>query len=330
MVSLRVGVLCGGFGAERDVSFRTADFVASALRTHKHDAQPICVDRDLDRSLREFEPAIAFIALHARLGNEGSVQGVLETLRIPYTGPSVMGCALAGSKPSMKAVLRQHNLPVPPHYLVRTEELSGVARRHGAFGLPVVVKPATAGLSLGVTVVYDVADLEGACYEALRLSEVCLVERYVSGHEVVVALLDGAAVGASAVEVDSASEIWSFAAKAGAQTQEAHVPRLGSEKLAGILRLAERSVDALGLDGTTLCQVIAGSEDVVLGVTSLPPLAPDSALVRTLEQRGLLGPALVMRTLGTARLHGHGARIDRRLLTLPYDGRERRAGLEPH
>lgn len=324
----RVGVLCGGFGAERDVSFRTADFVVETLRRDGCDAQPLYADRDLDRSLRQIEPEAAFVALHGRSGEEGSVQGLLESLRLPYTGPLLGACALAGCKPVAKAVLRQHNIPVAPHYLVGPDDLAAVDERHGAFGLPAVVKPATGGLSLGVSVVSDAADLEAACFGALRLSEAAIVERFVAGREIAVALLGGRALGA--IEVEPRGEFWDFRAKAGARAAEYRAPRLGIERMAGLRRLAERSAAALRLHGAALCSIMAGVDDVVIGVTALPPIAPDAPLALAAAEAGLSAADLVLSLLRDARLGGHAARSDRRQQSAPAPCRERRSGVEPH
>ncbi|MEK6609239.1 MAG: D-alanine--D-alanine ligase [Myxococcota bacterium] len=328
---MRIAIVCGGLGAERDVSFRTADAILHVLRAFDHDALLLLADRDIDRALRKAAPDAAFVALHGRSGEDGSVQGLLEAMAIPYTGPGVLACALAGSKPSAKAVLRQHNLPVAPHYVVGPEGLANLARRHGAFGLPVVVKPATGGLSLGVSIVQDIADLEAACAEALRLADAALVERRVGGREVVIALLDGRPLGAIDVS-PSRGGLWDFRAKfgGGARATDHRPARLGAERMAGLHRLAERAAVALDLVGPALVGLIAGDEDIVVGANPLPPLWPGSPFARIAADAGLAFDHLVARLVGAARLRSCASRGERRVHREIFAGDERRAGTDPH
>src|SRR4051812_35125673 len=106
----RVGVLSGGEAGEREVSARTGEAVLAALLDRGFDAVPVWVDRDLDLALRQERIETAFVALHGR-GADGAVQGLLETLGVPYTGPSLATAALAADKLKSKELLRLHNLP---------------------------------------------------------------------------------------------------------------------------------------------------------------------------------------------------------------------------
>src|SRR5215831_1704385 len=133
MRTKRIGVLCGGLSAERDVSLRTGAAICAALADRGYDAVRIYVDRDLDLALRQTRVDVAFIALHGRYGEDGCVQGLLELLGIPYTGSGVLSSALAMDKLKAKELFRLHNLPTPSYYVHRRGE-GTVAEQQGSFG----------------------------------------------------------------------------------------------------------------------------------------------------------------------------------------------------
>ena len=164
----------------------------AALVERGYDAVKVFVDSDLDLVLRAERVDLAFLALHGRYGEDGCVQGLLELFGIPYTGSSVLSSALAMDKLKAKELFRLHNLSTPPYYVhVRGEGAPG--EQHGSFGFPSVVKPRAEGSSLGVRRVDEVDELEVAVEEALRFDDHVLVERFVDGTEVHVAVLGGRA-----------------------------------------------------------------------------------------------------------------------------------------
>src|SRR5687767_15990286 len=142
----KIGVLCGGLSAEREISLRTGEAICGTLVERGFDASRIYVDRDLDLVLRQTRIDVAFIALHGRYGEDGCVQGLLELLGIPYTGSGVLASALAMHKVKAKELFRMHNLPTPAYYVADADDVDPVGR-HGDFGFPCVVKPAREGSS---------------------------------------------------------------------------------------------------------------------------------------------------------------------------------------
>src|SRR5688500_11349131 len=147
MQSRRIGILMGGLSSEREVSLRTGEAVLSALQQRGHDAVPIYVDRDVDVALRQERIEVAFIALHGRGGEDGCIQGLLETMGIPYTGSDVLASALAMHKARCKELFRLNNLPTPAYYTLTPEDEDPIAA-HGDFGYPCVVKPVREGSSV--------------------------------------------------------------------------------------------------------------------------------------------------------------------------------------
>ena len=150
MKNRTIGVLMGGLSSEREVSLRSGEAALAALRGRGYRALPIYVDRDLDLVLRQTRIDVAFIALHGRYGEDGCVQGLLETMGIPYTGSDVLASALAMHKVKSKELFRLHNLPTPAYYVADADDADHLGR-HGDFGFPCVVKPAREGSSVGVS-----------------------------------------------------------------------------------------------------------------------------------------------------------------------------------
>src|SRR5262249_40285377 len=136
MRTKRIGVLCGGLSAEREVSLRTGEAICATLVDRGYDAVRIYVDRDLDLALRQTRIDVAFLALHGRYGEDGCVQGLLELLGIPYTGSGVMASAVAMNKVKAKELFRLHGLPTPPYYVVSAR--AATSQAHGPFPFPPV------------------------------------------------------------------------------------------------------------------------------------------------------------------------------------------------
>ncbi len=333
----RVGVLMGGLSSERDLSLLSGEAVCDALLRAGHDAVRIFVDADLDVALRAERIEVAFLALHGRFGEDGCVQGLLELLGIPYTGSSLLGAALASDKVKAKELLRLHNLPTPSAYVHRVGE--GSARdQHGNFGFPVVVKPRAEGSSLGVSHCANLEELDAAIDEAARFDDHVLVERYVRGCEVHVAVLGGRALGLC--EIESEGEIFDFAARRGrAAFSVFSPPRLSAERQRGILALAERAARALDCEGLVEVDVIVSDQgnEQILEVDALPALRPDSMVGTIARARGLGFGALCERVLDEGRLHAparrRGTLCDRRRplsIGTAEGGVERRDAAGPH
>ncbi|KAB2883677.1 MAG: D-alanine--D-alanine ligase, partial [Kofleriaceae bacterium] len=282
MKHTKIGVLMGGMSSEREVSLRSGEAVLAALRERGYRAEPIYVDRELDLVLRQTSIDVAFIALHGRYGEDGCVQGLLETMGIPYTGSDVLASALAMHKVKAKELFRLHNLPTPAYYvaspddaLVQRTPFAGARPepedwedpivRHGDFGYPCVVKPAREGSSVGVTIVNGESELVAALEAAGCFDGDVLVERYVAGREVSVAVLGDRALGA--VEIAPKSGFYDYGAKYTRGGSEYFIPpRLSPERSRGVLTQAVRAHLALGCRGATRVDMIvadAGNEFVL-------------------------------------------------------------------
>ncbi len=306
-IGTRIGVLLGGLSSERELSLRTGEAVHAALKARGHDAVRVFVDRDLDLALRAERIDVAFLALHGRYGEDGCVQGLLELRGIPYTGSSVLGSALAMDKVKAKELFRLHNLPTPPYYVHRSGA-GAPSEQHGSFGWPVVVKPRAQGSSLGVRRADDADELDAALDDALRFDDDVLVERFVGGVEVHVAVLRGRTLGS--VEI-ARERPYDFARRDASWFVP---PRLAAERLRGVHAIAERAARALECDGLVEVDVIVSARDneYVIEVDTLPALDAHGLAPHVARAAGVDFGALCEAMLDEARLHAGGRAAARR------------------
>jgi D-alanine-D-alanine ligase len=233
------------------------------------------------------------------------------------------------NKVKAKELFRLHNLPTPPYYVLAGGR-EPVADGHGAFGFPAVVKPGCEGSSVGISIVRDVAELEAACDAAFRFDDEVLVERYVGGKEISVAVLNDRALGA--IEIVPSQPFYDYGAKYTAGRSEYHMPaRLSPERYRGVLTQALAAHRALGCSGATRIDMIVSERgnEYLLEVNTIPGMTATSLLPKIAGHAGLDFGALLEEILGAARLHAQptGAR-ERRVAQLPFSGPERRAGAD--
>jgi D-alanine-D-alanine ligase len=186
---LRVAVLMGGRSAEREVSLNTGTQVASALATRGHDV--LAIDSARAGFIGEIEASgadVVFICLHGRLGEDGTVQGMLELLDTPYTGSGVLASAMAMDKVVSKATYVAHGIATPACVLLRRDTPADEDAL-AALGARTVVKPACEGSAIGVHIVHDPSELPDAIVEAFTHDDRVLVEKFVEGTEVTVGVL---------------------------------------------------------------------------------------------------------------------------------------------
>jgi D-alanine-D-alanine ligase len=329
----KIGVLCGGLSAEREVSLKTGEAICAALVDRGHDATRVFVDRDLDLALRQERIDVAFLALHGRWGEDGCVQGLLEMLGIPYTGSDVLASALAMNKMKAKEIFRLHNLPTPPYYVLDRPGLDpdgtaeSVRETHGAFGYPAVVKPCGEGSSVGVTIARDPEELDHAVEACQAFDDQVLVERFIEGKEVSVAILNDRALGA--VEIAPRAGFYDYGAKYTPGRTDYHLPaRLSPERYRGVLTQALLAHRALGCSGVSRVDMIVSDRgnEYVLEVNTIPGMTPTSLLPKIAHHAGLSFGDLIEEILGGARLWASGkGRSERRVAQAPFVGADRRA-----
>lgn len=303
----RIGVLMGGWSAERDVSLRTGEGVATALEARGRRVARLVWDQDgpgVDELVRDAGVDVVFLALHGRGGEDGCVQGMLELLGVPYTGSGVLASALAMDKLKAKELFRLHNVPTPPYYVATRADLDELEEVHGSFGFPVIVKPRREGSSVGLAKASTMAELAQAIDRALGHDDHVLVERFVRATEVHVGILAGRVLGA--IEVVPANGIYDYDAKyTPGRTEYVTPPRIAATRLRGVMNLAERAARALGCTGACRVDLLVteGENEYVLEVNTLPGMTPTSLLPKIAAAAGIDYGALCEAILDAARLH---------------------------
>jgi len=305
-----VAVLSGGMSLERDVSLRSGTRVTTALAEQGYEVERIDVDARLVPTLERGAFDVAFLALHGAAGEDGTIQSVLELLRLPFTGSDVLASSLAWNKPIAQGLYARAGVAVPERITLSQlafRELGASAvvdRIASRLGVPLVVKPVTGGSSLGLSVVTDAAELPGAIVGALSYADAVLVERFIVGTEVAVSVLDGRAL--PPVEISPKDGRYDFAARYTAGATEFHAPaRLDADVVAACERTALLAGAAIGSRHLWRADMIVDASgtpwlleiDTCPGKTetSLAPLAAEAAgiafpdLCRTLVELAASG-----------------------------------------
>ena len=202
-----VAVLMGGWSSEREVSLVTGQAVCAALEEVGYRVTPIDVGPDIFDVLTELEPDVAFNALHGRFGEDGCIQGMLEVLKIPYTHSGVLASALAMDKPRARQMFASVSIPCPEGRVVhRDEVLEGKV-----FEPPYVLKPTNEGSSVGVRLVFEGDNTSPLDEASWAYGEYLLMERYIPGREIQVAVMDDKALGA--IEIRPKKRFYDYEAK---------------------------------------------------------------------------------------------------------------------
>jgi D-alanine-D-alanine ligase len=210
LANKKIAVLMGGLSAEREVSLASGAAVLDALKDAGYKATPVVYDGPgLVRKLYEIKPDLVFLALHGKFGEDGTVQGLLETMGLPYTGAGVTGSAIAMDKAITKKLLKYHNIPTAEFVTLLQD--SADASIVGCIGYPVVVKPATQGSTIGMSFVYSEDELAPALKLAFSHDMEAVVEKYIEGREVTAGILGGNAL--PLVEIVPKSGVYDYDAK---------------------------------------------------------------------------------------------------------------------
>jgi D-alanine-D-alanine ligase len=304
----RVALLEGGRSLERQVSLKSGARVKDALDRLGHDVMAVDVGEDLIERLRAARPDVAFVALHGRDGEDGTVQELLELLNIPYTGSRVSACIRAADKALTKHILRDAGIPTPDFYAFNETAFRelGAARAlpeiEQRLEFPIVVKPASQGSALGIKFARAPADVPGALVAAFSYDRKVVLERYVAGRDLAVSVLDGEALPVvEAVPQDD--DFYDFEARyeigRTAFLCPAELRPAVAERVAEVALATWR---ALGLSGFGRIDLMLAGDDTpyVLEANPIPGLTETSLLPQAAEAAGVPFDALIERALALA------------------------------
>ncbi|MGA2006167.1 MAG: D-alanine--D-alanine ligase [Solirubrobacteraceae bacterium] len=308
----RVAVLKGGRSLERQVSLASGARVEDALARLGHDVVAIDVGPDLVTQLREARPQVAFVALHGRGGEDGTVQELLEVLGIPYSGSGVHACVRCADKMLAKHALRDGGLPTPDwvvlgqigfHELGMAEALADIGQR---LGFPLVVKPVSQGSSLGVKFAASQEELPAALIAALSYGPRVLLERYIEGRELAVSLLAAGDEPAQALPIVEAvprdRQFYDFAARYEIGRTDFVCPAVLDHALGERVREIARSAwGLLDCRGFARVDMILGADGpTVLEINPIPGLTETSLLPQAADAAGVSFDEVVARVLASA------------------------------
>lgn len=302
-----VAVLSGGLSLEREISLRSGTRVADVLADRGYPVTNLDLNAELVRNLTEGGYEVAFLALHGAIGEDGTIQSILELLGLPYTGPDVLASALAWDKPIAKGIYQRAGIPTPHHISLSAQAFRdvGVAaaidRIADELGFPLVVKPATGGSSLGLTHVERVESLPAAIVGSLSYAEAVLIERHIAGTEVAVSVLDGEPL--PAVEIQPKGGVYDFTARYTAGATEFHVPaRLEPVVLDRCAELAVAAYEAVGCRHVSRADLIVDVEGApwLLELDTCPGMTETSLLPLAARAAGLPFGDLVERLVQLA------------------------------
>ncbi|MFZ3013339.1 MAG: D-alanine--D-alanine ligase [Nitrospira sp.] len=308
LTNARIGVLMGGRSSERDISLKTGQAVHQALIRQGYDAVAIDVTDRLHRDLEDQKVAIAFLSLHGPGGEDGTIQGFLETLGIPYTGSGIRASAVGMHKAATKMLLAAHGIPLPAGTVVRACDRSSLAKvlRQTKLKLPIVVKPVSQGSTIGVTIVRRRTQWKEALALAHRYDPEALVESYIPGHEAAVSILGTTAEGPAvlpAIEIVAPEGFYDFSAKyQKGKTQYLCPAPFPPKVMRHISELARRTYEALECEGAARVdfRITSRGRPYVLEINTVPGMTETSLLPMAAAQVGIAYDALVERILQSA------------------------------
>ncbi|MCA1771334.1 MAG: D-alanine--D-alanine ligase [Halomonas sp.] len=295
----RVVVIYGGQSAEREVSLKSGAAIISALERQGVNVQGYDPREGGLVGLEKLAPTAVFVALHGRGGEDGTLQGALELLGIPYTGSGVLASALGMDKQRTKQVWHALALPTPESIMLHAQaDWAGVVAQ---LGLPLIVKPVHEGSTLGISIVDDQAALEAAYHDAARFDARVMAERFIQGEEYTVSLLADQVLPAIRVEVPGG--FYDYEAKYLTDTTQYHLPcGLSQEDESALATLCQQAFDAVGGQGWGRVDVMRDSEGRfwLLEVNTVPGMTDHSLVPQSAAYAGIDFDQLVMRILQTA------------------------------
>lgn len=293
----RVAVLFGGWSAEREVSLKSGQAVLHALRARGVDAMGIDADRNVIEMLRHAGFDRAFIAMHGRGGEDGVIQAGLELIGMPYTGSGVLASALGMDKMRTKLLWLGVGLPTPAFHLLENAEDAETAGHK--LGLPLMIKPALEGSSIGMSKVYEVADLAAAYARAEGFGPV-LAEQFVAGEEYTVAILGERAL--PPIRLETRRDFYDFEAKYVADDTFYHCPcGLPARDEEELMTLALKAFHAVGAQGWGRVDAMRDGEGRfwLLEINTVPGMTEHSLVPMAARAAGMAFEDLVWAILAT-------------------------------
>lgn len=293
MKKINLALLSGGISSEREVSLNSGDQVFDALDKEKYTITRYDPKTDLSRLVSEASQIeVALIILHGPYGEDGTIQGLLELLDIPYQGSGVIGSSVAMNKLATKQMYELADLPTPPYMVLKKRDSIDAADFEERFGLPLVVKPLEAGSSVGMTIVKSVSEIEMAAEKAFKHGECILVESFVDGVEITVGVVGDQTLEAlPIIEIvpGEAYEFFDYEAKyTPGATREICPARISDALTQKAQTYAKMAHNALFCEGYSRTDMIIQEDEIyILETNTIPGMTATSLLPQAAAAAGI-------------------------------------------
>jgi len=297
-----VAILYGGFSSERVVSLQSGECVYNALQEVNIDSVLIDTKTDLVNKLIQVKPDIVFIALHGEGGEDGSIQGLLDLMGIPYTGSGMKASMLAMDKFVSKIIWEKYGLPTPEYKLI--DKSSDVSLGDIVFPLPCFVKPNSGGSSLGMSKVTCHENLKPAVELALNYGDQVLIEQFIEGKEFTVGIVNDEAL--PVIRVETKNEFYDYDAKYVSDATVYHIPSgLSDSEDEKIKKIAKNAFESFGCKNWGRVDLIQDSVGGfwLIEVNTIPGLTTHSLIPKAAKAYGYAFGELIVELLDGAHLY---------------------------
>lgn len=302
----KAAILYGGLSTEREVSLRTGRAIFEALQEKPFQVTLIDVGRDLPEKIKDLNPDVAIMALHGRYGEDGCVQGLLEILGIPYTGPGVMASSLAMNKIMTKKILVYENVPTPEFLVLNADNLPAkelAAKILKEIEPPLVIKAANQGSSIGIAFAFSQEEVLPGLEECLQYDQEILVERFINGRELTASVLGNSdPIALPVLEVVSSTGVYDYHAKYTAGISDHFVAELPAEIESRVNELAIKTYKAVGCRGLSRVDFLLDDQGqlYVLEVNTSPGMTATSLFPDAAKAAGISFPDLIEKLVNLA------------------------------
>ena len=284
----KIGIIFGGPSSEREISIRSADNIYNALKAKNYNAVKIDLDSDIVKRLKEEEIGLAYIILHGSPGEDGTIQGLLDILNIPYTGSGVTGSAIAMNKIVTKQLFAANNIPTPPFCIIdKNIDWDAV----GGLGFPNIFKPYSEGSSIGVNKFDSKEEAEELLPGLIEKYKYGIIEKFIKGREITVGVLDEAqeSMALPILELISKTEFYDYEAKYTKDMTEFICPADLNEEIASrAKKLAVKTHKSLWCSCVSRVEMIVKGDDIyVLEINTIPGMTQISDLPAEAKAMGI-------------------------------------------
>ena len=306
MKNQHIAVLLGGWNSEREVSLRSGEAVYEALIKLGYKATKIDFSREIFEQLKAVKPDIIFNALHGTYGEDGRIQGVCDILEIPYTHSGIIASALCMDKVLTRKICATIGAKIPYYEILKKGEEAKNAEKIFSVGKPFVIKPINEGSSVGVEVILADMPFDFSAYE-WKYGDEIILEKYIAGQEIQVAIMDGKALGA--IEVRPHGLFYDYKCKYTAGMTDYIMPaEINAKKYAEVLELAQKCHEAVGASGVSRIDFILNNKNggdeqfYLLEINTHPGFTATSLVPKIAKHVGISFEEIVEFLVKTARV----------------------------